>query len=386
MSTINTADHRAILDHTLQKDEARIMTSPNKLKIGVFGPNLSGGTGGLTTLEGPPVMGNWDEARGLAVAADKAGFEALVPITRWKGFNGKSGFWDRSLETFTWAAALAEATENIHIFTSCMVPMVHPVLAAKMGATIDHVAKGRWGLNVVSGWVMEEFRMFGLPEVGRDDRYAYAEEWIDVVTRLWTETEPFDFKGRFFDLEGLVSSPKPMTQPRPTIMNAGMSPAGQAFAMRNADMIFIQIHHDEAAKTIQDLRDAAAAKGREISIWATAHIVCKPTEREAFEYVVKYAEQNTDDTAGQGYAATLLGSDSTSHAKWRADPALVRSLAASGGNMPIVGTPETVVAELARLSELGLDGIALAWVDYDEGVQQFSEELQPLLKDLGLRS
>jgi alkanesulfonate monooxygenase SsuD/methylene tetrahydromethanopterin reductase-like flavin-dependent oxidoreductase (luciferase family) len=385
---VTQSTHRFVADHSLERTAGRIANNPHKLKLGVFGPNLAGGTAGITTADGPPVVGNWDEARGIAVAADRAGLDVLVPIARWKGFGGPSGFWDRSLETFTWAAAIAEATENISIFTSCLIPMTHPVLAAKMGATVDHVSKGRWGLNIVPGWVGEEFEMFGLPMADRDKRYAYAEEWITIVRRLWSEEGEFDFDGEFFQLKNLVSAPRPVQTPRPTVMNAGQSPTGQAFALRNADMVFMQLYFtdDELAANTRRLREAAAEQGKEVQVWGTAHIVCRSSEAEAEDYIAEYVDGQGDFEAAERYASTVMGTDSGSMGGMQADPALVRGLVQAGGNRPLVGTPEQVVAQLENLSDLGVDGIGLAWVDYDAGIEQYATELLPLLRKAGLRA
>ncbi|MTD12567.1 LLM class flavin-dependent oxidoreductase [Nakamurella sp. YIM 132087] len=379
------SNHRAVLDRTVPTAGSRLLGGPNKLKLAVFGPNLSGGAGVLTTLDGPPVVGNWNEARSLVVAADRAGFEAAVPVVRWKGFRSESGFWDRSLDTFTWAAGVAAVTESITVFTSCMVPMVHPVFAAKAGATIDHIAGGRWGLNVVSGWIMPEFRMFGLPELDGNARYAYADEWTEVVTRLWATDEEFDHEGQFFQLRGLASEPKPMSTPRPLIMNAGMSAAGKDFALRRADIMFIQINSPDVATIVADLRAAATAAARPLSIWGTALLVCRPTVQEASEYVARFVDANADVEGIRRFAETLLGNASGSHANIGEGAELIAKLSASGRQLPIVGTPEMIVDKLAWLSELGLDGLGLTWIDYDEGIAQFHQELLPLLVEAGLR-
>ena len=65
------------------------------------------------------------------------------------------------MEVYTWATALATQTENIVLFATSHVPTVHPILAAKQGATIDHISGGRWGRNTVCGWFTPEMEMFG---------------------------------------------------------------------------------------------------------------------------------------------------------------------------------------------------------------------------------
>jgi hypothetical protein len=80
----------------------------NRLKLGVFGLNVSNGCA-ATTAEGH-LQPTWQNNLDIAVMADRAGIEALVPVARWKGFGGKTNFNDTCFETYTWAAGLAAAT------------------------------------------------------------------------------------------------------------------------------------------------------------------------------------------------------------------------------------------------------------------------------------
>ncbi|MFV2180040.1 LLM class flavin-dependent oxidoreductase, partial [Actinomadura sp. LOL_011] len=206
MTPPQTVD-RSIRDKTVDRSAARVLDSPNKLKLGLFGPNLQGGVGGVTLADGTITAGNWDEIKSIAVAADDATFEVLIPVARWKGFGGESRFWDRAMDTLIWGAGVAEATKNIQIFTTCHVQLFHPLMAARMGATIDHIANGRWGLNVVAGWIPQEFQMFGMPFDEHGARYKLADEWMRVVDRLWSESEPFTFEGDYYKLYDAVTEP-----------------------------------------------------------------------------------------------------------------------------------------------------------------------------------
>ena len=88
------------------------------------------------------------------------------------------------------------ATRDIVAFATVHVPLVNPVFAAKSCVTADHVGRGRFGLNVVSGWNVEEFEMFGAQLLEHDDRYGYTEEWVSVVKGIWSQENPFDYNGR----------------------------------------------------------------------------------------------------------------------------------------------------------------------------------------------
>ena len=91
-----------------------------------------------------------------------------------------------AFENFTWAAGIAAKTNYACVMSTVQVMTMHPLLAAKAMATIDHVSNGRFALNLVVGNAMEN-AMFGAPAIPRDEYYDYAEEWITVVKRLWSD-------------------------------------------------------------------------------------------------------------------------------------------------------------------------------------------------------
>jgi FMNH2-dependent dimethyl sulfone monooxygenase len=144
--------------------------SDNRLKLGVFGANVSNGCA-ATTAAGHLEM-TWPNSRDVVTTADRAGFEASVPVARWRGrhrFNGTC------YDTLAWAAGMGAVTDHAAIFSTTHVPMIYPIVAAKQCTTVDHLTGGRFALNVVCGWYSQELRMFGLPPMDHDTRYAYAE-------------------------------------------------------------------------------------------------------------------------------------------------------------------------------------------------------------------
>src|SRR5207248_11476589 len=190
-------------------------------KLGVFGANLGGGCVATQVPRGLPAT--WPATLEIATLADQAGLEALVPVARWKGFGGATNFSGESFETYTWAAGLGAQTQRLTPFATSHVPTIHPIVAAKQATTIDHLTQGRFALNVVCGWFANEFAMFGRPMMDHETRYDYAEEWLEIVRRLWTEHDEWDFEGTYFRIERGFLEPKPLQQPHPPIMNAGRS-------------------------------------------------------------------------------------------------------------------------------------------------------------------
>src|ERR1700729_1704079 len=169
------------------------MYSGNKLQIGLFGPNCSSGR--AVTLVPERWSGNWPDNKKLAVMADDAGIDFLLPIGRWKGYGGDTDYQGTTLETITWATGLLAATKRITVFGTVHVPLFHPVIASKQMVTADHVGEGRFGLNIVAGWNEDEFAMFGVDPKDHAGRYEQAYEWIDVISQIWSRDD-FDFDGK----------------------------------------------------------------------------------------------------------------------------------------------------------------------------------------------
>ena len=82
--------------------------------------------------------------------------------------------------------------------------MVHPVFAAKALTTVDYASNGRAGLNIVCGWNPEEFALFGVDIKPVEDRYGQGLEWFEIMQRIYTSNEPFDYDGRFYKLKSRV--------------------------------------------------------------------------------------------------------------------------------------------------------------------------------------
>ncbi|MGH7212857.1 MAG: LLM class flavin-dependent oxidoreductase, partial [Acetobacteraceae bacterium] len=318
----------------------------------------------------------------VARMADRAGIEFYLPIARWKGFGGATNSRERSFETFTFAAALAGVTRQIGLFSTVHVPMVHPVFAAKALATIDHASNGRAGLNIVCGWNPEEFGMFGLPMI--EARYEQGLEWFEILSRIYTADAPFDFHGKYYDLHGVSGQPRPVQRPRPVTLNAGFSPPGRDFAARAADFLFTTfIEIDAGREQIADMAARASAAGREVGVYTTCHVVCRPTQAEAEDYYEHYAVR-MEDTAGADHYMGNKQKFSQSH-----DPEAYRlhrkRFVGGAGTYPLVGTPSHIAEQMVRISEAGFAGTTVSFVNFRDELPYFIDTVLPLLRDAGLR-
>jgi alkanesulfonate monooxygenase SsuD/methylene tetrahydromethanopterin reductase-like flavin-dependent oxidoreductase (luciferase family) len=360
------------------------MYSANALKLGLFGANCSSGR--VPTLVDERWSGDWQDCLRLAQIADEAGMEFLLPIGRWKGYGGTIDYQGATLETVTWATGLLAKTKRITVFGTVHAPLLHPIIAAKEFVTADHVSEGRFGLNIVCGWNEDEFEMFGVSQRDHESRYDYAQEWIDAIKRMWDGPDEFDFDGNFIKLKKVRAFPKPYGGSRPIIMNAGTSATGQGFAIRNCDALFTGMKRGSQAETrdnVARIKGLARQQGRDIDLYTVGIVTCRPSRKDAEEYhrhsIIEKADWPAIDNL---LAMRNITRDHYSDAEFEQ----IRKGQANGlGGLPLVGTPDDVAKGLAELSEIGLRGIAAAFVNYADELPYFCAEVLPRLERLGVR-
>jgi FMN-dependent oxidoreductase (nitrilotriacetate monooxygenase family) len=156
---------------------------------------------------------------------------------------------------------LGQATKRLGIIPTVTTSFYHPFQAARLGATLDHLTHGRVGLNIVTAHSDRSAQNYGLDRHHDHDlRYRMADEWMEVVTKLWGSWEPgaivadpktgvfadhakihpIHHEGRYYKSRGPLST-APGPQGRPVIAQAGGSAAGIAFAAKHADTVLAKV-------------------------------------------------------------------------------------------------------------------------------------------------
>ena len=351
----------------------------NKMKLGVFATNVSNGT---TMTEAPTsFVSTYDHNVEIAKLADSLGFELLVPVGRWKHFGGSTTFNGNNIEVFTWATAMACNTPNIMVCATSHTPTAHPLFAAKQAASIDNISKGRFGLNIVCGWFKPEIEMFGKEQLPHGERYQMADEWVTCVKRAWTEQD-FTHTGKYYSIKDGYLSPKPIQQPGPILLNAGNSEDGREFSAKEMDFNFITITTaDDAKKLVKDISKRAASYKRECGVMSQAFVCCRDTEEEAKEAYDAILKEGDWEAAKN--VMDLLGIESSSFNSTINE--FSERFVAGWGGYPLVGTPEQVVEKIKELSDFGVEGLILSWLDFRQELQYFGEKVLPLLEQEGLR-
>ena len=194
------------------------------MKIGVFIP--IGNNGWLVSTTSPQYKPSWELNRDVVQKAEAYGFDFALSMIKLRGFGGPSEYWDHNLESFTLMAGLAAVTTRIELFASVAVLTLPPPLVARMAVTIDSISKGRFGVNIVSGWQQAEYSQMGIwpGEVHFERRYEYCSEYVQIMKELWA-TGHSDLKGQFFQMDDCRCSPLPTAPIRIICAGQAMPPA-----------------------------------------------------------------------------------------------------------------------------------------------------------------
>ncbi|GAA4989020.1 LLM class flavin-dependent oxidoreductase [Pseudonocardia tropica] len=269
----------------------------------------------------------------------------------------------------------AASDSRITLFATSHCLTVSPVMAAEQIATIDAISHGRVGLNVVAGWFAKEPAMFGVRALDHDARYAYSEEWLDVLLRLRDGDDDIDHRGTWLSVENGYSQPGPVQLPHPPIMNAAFSARGHRLAARYADLSFVSAFDAAGARAkVDEIRRVAAGFGREQSVWMAASVVCADTDREAQALLARWSNVDADEVAVRNAIDWTTGGTKMPDEQHRH---LARALATTMAGYPLVGTADRIAAQVAELSAAGVDGVALTWMNDEHGVPRFIADVLP---------
>lgn len=329
----------------------------------------------------------------LTQKAEELGFDLVFGYSTWqpKGGQGPTRT-EAGLDAFITTASLASITSRILLISTIHVlygPW-HPIHLAKFGATLDHISKGRWGINVVTGHRAYEHELFGWSQIEHDRRYELADEFVSILERLWSETENFSYQSQAsWQFKDAYISPRSLYG-RPILVNATGSDAGINFAGRHSDIVFITSPGGGDIKSALSslpahtarVKQSAIDNGRQVRTLLNPLIVVRETEREAEEYA-----QAIIDNADRESIAGRSRFTSDAHAWKGHQKGNLRYGAGSaiGGNVQLIGSPEQITDQLLQLKEAGVDGFQLAFYDFEPDLDFFGKRVLPLLKQAGLR-
>ena len=324
--------------------------------------------------------------------------------------------------------AMAAATRHLGFGVTCNLAWESPALMARRFSTLDHLTKGRIGWNIVTGYLDSAARAMGLDrQMAHDDRYDLADEYMEILYRLWEESWAADavkrdraagiyadparvkritHQGRQYRLDAphLV---EPSPQRTPVLYQAGASDRGRGFAAQHAECVFLNGGlKPHVAKLVADLRARAAP--RPIRIFVGATLILGRTRAEAEAKLAEY-RQHASIEGALAHASASLGIDlarfapddelpeagqsqairSNVEALRAAAPratkrALIDRMVLGSRQPPIIGSVDEVADELiAWMDQADVDGFNLSRTVTPECLEDVVRLLVPALQERG---
>lgn len=334
--------------------------------------------------------------------------------------------------------AMAAVTENLVFGVTASTTYEKPYALARRYSTVDHLSGGRVGWNIVTSYLDSAAKNHGLDQqVPHDERYAMAEEYMEVVYKLWQgswrddavvadrksrtyaaidRVREINHEGKYFNVPGPhICEPSP--QRVPFLFQAGTSKAGSAFLAKHAEATFVGAHLPESLRTtVQGLRAQVKEAGRDprsLKIIAAMTVIVAESDEAAeakqqdfLSYtdregvlalfggwtgidLSKYTDEEDFRFTGlpaiqsviERWAATVPGSKNLPWNKNR----IAEYLALGGMTSKIVGGPKKVADELERWVEVAdVDGFNLTHVTNPGSFEDIIKYLLPELRARGL--
>ena len=329
-------------------------------------------------------------------------------------------------------SAMAAVTRNLGFGLTANLTYETPYLFARRMSTLDHLTRGRVGWNIVTGYLESAAKAMGRPQqVEHDRRYDQADEYLEVLYKLWEgsweddavlndpqrriyaqpgKVHKVQHHGEFYQVDGYhLCEPSP--QRTPVLFQAGSSARGLRFAGQHAECVFISGQGREAVKKqVAAIRESAQRNGRDpqaIKVFMGISVVVAPTEAQAHEKFAEYLRYASPE-AGLAHYAASTGIDFSRYApdepiryeKNNAIESAVKNLTAKedwtvarilkenalGGRYPaLVGSPVQVADALqAWVEDTGLDGFNLTRTVTPESYEDFIDLVIPELQSRGL--
>jgi FMN-dependent oxidoreductase (nitrilotriacetate monooxygenase family) len=376
----------------------------------------------------------------LAKTLERGGFDAIFfadVVGLYAPYRGderkyvEAGLQVPSNDPSVLASAIAYATDHLGIAFTASILQEHPFNFARRISTLDHASGGRVAWNIVTNYLPNASRNFGLDGLTKhDERYVWADEYVEVTYKLWEgsweddallqdrdngvhadfdKIHRINHEGPRYRVEGphLVS---PSPQRTPLLFQAGASDAGRTFAAKNAEAVFIVAPSVEAAaRDTADIRARAVRHGRspgDLKFFQGLHFVVGSTEEEAkrksdeLDQWIDYDGQLSHMSGSVGIdfghedldrpVGELKTEGVQSILGWIKDlvtdrePTLRDVAHYTSHNGRITGTPEQIADQLARWRDAGVDGVNVVNAEIPGSYEEYVDHVVPVLRERGL--
>jgi alkanesulfonate monooxygenase len=291
------------------------------------------------------------------------------------------------------AAFAAAHTERLSFLVSHRPGFRAPTVAARELATLDHFSQGRAAVHIITGGSDVEQRRDG-DYVEKDERYARTDEYLTIVRKAWTATEPFDFKGKHYQLEGYVSPVRPARHF--PLYFGGSSEVAYRVGAKHADVYALWGEPlAETKQQIESIRTASLAAGRTappaISVsfrpilgatedlaWQRAHRILETTQAALSKTPPRWSVGTQRSVGSQRLLAAAEKGELQDRALWTP---IAKALGGGGNSTALVGTTETVALALLDYYDIGVRTFLIRGFDPYNDAVDFGRELIPRVRE-----
>ncbi len=322
-----------------------------------------------------PFDASWERNKRLVLMAESLGFDSTLIAQHTA--NPYDDEWDE-LEAWTAAAALAALTERIEIIAAIKPPLYHPVVLAKMALQIEHIAQGRFGINLVNAWNRPEYEKAGIPFAEHDERYAYGREWISVVEPL-LRGERVCFTGKYFRVADYQLRPVDSFRARPAIYVGGESSPAQDLVASHGDVWFINGQPlADVSRLIASMRSHPRAAADPLRFGLSAFVIARESAVEAeaaYAHLATLAEKDAPIRARQATNTDAAVVMKHTHA------AKTPRIGTNGGTAAgLVGSYDEVAERIRAFHAAGIELFMLQFQPFEAEMQRFAREILPRVR------
>jgi alkanesulfonate monooxygenase len=349
----------------------------SELRYGIWIPVY--GNCGVMNHPLEPRDASYSRAKNLIRLAERCGFTTTLIAQHI--INPRNQEFDQ-LETWTAAAALAEATTSIEIIAAVKPLLFHPAVLAKMALGIDAISSGRFAINLVSAWFRPEMEKPGINFLSHEERYRYSDEWIRVVKALWSG-EKVNFHGDYFQINELKFSPPSIAKPHPRVYVGGESKPAQELAAKEAHTFFLNGRPIEVIReTIAQVTQITRSRSQPLGFAMSAFVIARATDEEAEK---EYQNLRAMVLAQDDRSELLKGVDS--EVVMFKNMAKYPGVGSNGGTAAgLVGSYETVAHRIAEFTKVGIGTFMLQFQPLATEMERFTTEIIPRVRTLTVES
>ncbi len=293
------------------------------------------------------------------------------------------------------AAHASSVTTTLKFLIAHRPGFISPTVAARQFATLDVFNGGRTAIHIITGGDDKELRADG-SHLGKDQRYARTDEYLNVVRQEWTSDTPFDHQGEYYQFEGAHSLVKSPQQPHIPVYFGGSSPAAIKVAGKHADVYALWGEtYDQVRAVVKEVRAEAARHGRTVRFSLSLRPILADTEEQAWaraesilERARTIAESNgfvRSEPPNEGSRRLLAAAAQGSRLDKRLWTGIAGLLGAQGNSTSLVGTAEQVAEALLDYYDLGITTFLIRGFDPLDDAIDYGKKLIPLTRELVAR-